>query len=264
MFSLVLGAGACGGASGGDDVTLERSETTTTTTTAVAQQRTAPPTSTPPGGTGAAADEADREPADAVRAWAAAVAGHDAESAWALMHEASRSHFAGLEGFADADAGSAEGYGMWATAPDAEYTAVPLPQVGEAVTIVVVDGTVPMEGAQERMVGAVPVRTDADGNHQVDPFQDLVGEAGIEHQPAPGTVITPDHTFEVYLAGGRNVTLILDDAVLTTSAESSDGDRQHVTGSPAEHLTTGEHTLTVVVERDGAVQARSMLYTVQS
>lgn len=66
----------------------------------------------------------------------------------------------------------------------------------------------------------------------------------------------------MFLAVGRNVSLIVDDEVMLSASVGADGDRQRVTGSPNLGLVPGTHSFTVVVERDGAVEARSILYTV--
>ena len=261
LLGLTLGAVACG-AEGGEASSGDAPTSTTTTTTAVVTEPdTLPPSSAPaPRATGGEVE--GHTPADVVREWVEAVARRDTDTAWALTHTASRDLLGSPEAFETADVGIAEGYGAWASASDVAYFVVPLPAAGPAVSIVVLHGLVPMEGGSAPLADAVPVRTDADGNHQVDPFQDLLGEAGLEYQPDPGSDVPADHTFEVYLAGGRNVSLIVDDQVLRAATESSDGDRQHVTAAPAAALEPGTHRFTVVVERDGAVQARSTLYTV--
>lgn len=105
------------------------------------------------------------------------------------------------------------------------------------------------------------MRMDVDGYSQVDPFQDLLAGRDIQYGPDPGT-IGRSHTFEVYAVAGRNITLLVDDEVLVTTVEGADGDQQRVTGTPLDALAPGTHAFTVVVELDGAVQARSVLYTV--
>jgi hypothetical protein len=275
-LTVALGAGACGAESDDTSSAPAAGGGSTTTAPAAADPDAAPPATVAPD-PGPAAPVADPsppvtivppaappsghlDPAGTVRAWVEAVAAGDTETAVALTHVASR-------GLADqvidvVDAGRAEGYSAWAGSADAEYLVAPLPAAGPGVSIVVITGTVAMEGGTAQITDAIPVRTDLDGFHQVDPFQDLFGDIGIEYEVDPSTPVPPGHDFEVHLGAGRNVSLLLDDSILLTTAEGADGDRQRVTGSADLGPDVGTHSFTVVVERDGAVQARSVLYTV--
>jgi hypothetical protein len=275
LLTLLVGTTACSN-EGGEPAAGPGAGPATTTTIPVVTEGdatppppdpappvTAAPVTTPPASVAPSDDQpVPGDPADAVRAWIEAVAAGDTEAARSLTHVASRDRLGGEASFDAVDAARAEGYGAWAGSTDAEYSVVALPAAGPGVSIVVLEGTVAMEGGSARIVDAVPVRTDADGNHQVDPFQQLLGEVGIEYQAEPGSVLAPGHTFEVQLVAGRNVSLIVDDEVMLTTSVGADGDRQRITGSPNLGLVPGTHSFTVVVERDGAVEARSVLYTV--
>jgi len=278
-LTFALGAGACGAESDDTSSAPAAGGGSTTTAPAAADPDAASPATTAPGPDPAvpvavpvaedpspvttvppAPPTGNLDRAETVRAWVEAVAAGDTETAVALTHVASR-------GLADqvidvVDAGRAEGYSAWAGSPDAEYLVAALPTAGPGVSIVVITGTVAMEGGTAQITDAIPVRTDADGIHQVDPFQDLSGDIGIEYEVDPSTPVPPGHDFEVHVAAGRNVSLLLDDSILLTTAEGADGDRQRVTGSADLGPDVGTHAVTVVVERDGAVAARSVLYTV--
>lgn len=260
---VLLGATLCS-ACGAEE---PRTGLTAATTTVAPRTTDAAPTTAPassqreqPGEAGAG-EEDSATPAGTVRAWVEALAQRDADRAWALTHVASRDAFGGRKAFDGAAADLDARYGGWAEATGVRYEATPLPAAGPAVTIVVLqrDGT--DAGPTPRAL-AVPVRQDADGMHQVDPFQDLLPEGHLEHHPQPGSAVPARQAFEVYLVGGREVSLIVDDEVLRVTTESADGDRQHVEGRPAQPLAAGWHTLTVVVERDGALQARAVRYRV--
>lgn len=250
---LLLCAAAVSPACGGDSP-HDGSAVATTTAPQTASQGE-------PGETGAGEDDTATA-AGTVRAWAGALAERDTERAWTLTHTASRDAFGGRRAFDVAAADLAERYGAWAEATDLRYEATPMPAAGSAVTIVVLTGTVAGRSGTAPAVLAVPVRQDAAGTHQVDPFQDLLPEGHLEHHPEPGSTISPRQEFEVYLVGGRTVSLIADDEVLRVTSESADGDRQRVRGRPTDELDAGSQALTVVVARDGAVQARAVRYRV--
>lgn len=275
-LTFALGAGACGAESDDTSSAPAAGGGSTTTAPAASGPGAASPATTAPGPDPAVPVAEDPAPvttvppaapptgnldrAETVRAWVEAVAAGDTDTAVALTHVASR-------GLADevidvVDAGRAEGYSAWAGSPDAEYLVAALPTAGPGVSIVVITGTVAMEGGTAQITDAIPVRTDADGIHQVDPFQDLFGDIGVEYEVDPSTPVPPGHDFAVHVAAGRNVSLLLDDSILLTTAEGADGDRQRVTGSADLGADVGAHSFTVVVERDGAVAARSVLYTV--
>jgi hypothetical protein len=200
--------------------------------------------------------------AGTVAAWVAALAAGDTDRAWELTHVASRDAFGGRDAFEASASELAESYGAWAEAADIAYEVTPVPAAGPGVDIVALRGTIGRDGAATVRVEAIPVRQDADKAHQVDPFQDLLGEAGLEHQPPDGASISSTHEFAVVLVAMRNVSFIADDEVLNVESEGADGDRQRVTGRPRQPLGAGVHAFTVVIERDGAVQTQAALYEV--
>lgn len=204
LLTLLVGAAACSN-EGGELAAAPGAGPATTTTSSVVTEGdatppppdpappvTAGPVTTPPAPDAPADDQpASGDPADAVRAWVEAVAAGDADAARSLTHVASHDRLGDEASFDAVDAARAEAYGAWAGSTDATYSVVALPAAGPGVSIVVLEGTVAMEGGSARIVDAVPVRTDADGNHQVDPFQQLFGEVGIEYAAEPGTVLAP-------------------------------------------------------------------------
>ncbi len=201
-------------------------------------------------------------PAETVELWVKAIRQGDTDAAWALTHSASREAIGGRAAFDDDAPALAEGYGAWADSSDVRYTTVSASVASDQHTIVLLRGTIAEEGPPEQRADAVPVRSEG-GRHLVDPFHDLtVPEAGFEIHPAPNSAITSGTTFEVYLAGGREVALLVGDRQIPTESESTDGDQQRVAGTPGT-LSQGSLTLTIVVVREGLIQARSVTYTVR-
>lgn len=241
------------GAPGTTTTTTLSSTTTTTTTTGddpgSGVDDTAPPVTV---------ETAD----DTVRAWVDALAEGDLEVAWDLTAERSRVAIGGFEAFTDLRSALAEGFGAWSGADDATFSVVPLETGGdEALSVVILRGTIAREGPPTPAAAGVPVRTTGGGS-LVEPFLDL---GAVEHQPPPGTAIPADPTLEAFVPALRNVRFVVDDRGAEDPAtEGVDGDQQRASLEPGVPLEPGPHSLTVVLTTpEGEVATSTALYFVE-
>jgi hypothetical protein len=236
---------------------------TTTTTTTTPSSTTTTTADGPNQGIDDTAPPVTVETADdTVRAWVAALAEGDLEEAWGLTAEPSRVAIGGFEAFTDMRSALAEGFGAWAGTDNATFSIVPLETGGdEALSVVILRGTILQEGPAAPAADAVPVRTTAEGS-LVEPFLDL-GE--VEHQPPPGTAIPADPTLVAFVPALRDVRFVFDDRGAETPAtEGADGDQQRASLELGVLLEPGPHSLTVVLTTpEGEVATSTALYSVE-
>jgi hypothetical protein len=249
---IILSAALLVFAACGDDDTTAAGDTTTTTSAESGSGSES-------GGSSdsAAVDVAD--PAAAAEAWVAAVAEGDMDAAWALLAEPSREALGSVDELEDRASELEEGWGAWASADDATYTATPYGDEAAGTSVVVVSGSVSQEGESGPAAAAMPVHT-ADGASRVSPFE---GEEAIEFTPEAGTELAPRGQVEIVAPAGADITFVVDDRGTTRAAvqRSSEGQTGLIRVSPA--LEPGDHTVTAIIDVDGALQTASAVYTVE-
>lgn len=199
---------------------------------------------------------------DTVRAWVAALAEGDLETAWDLVAERSRAAIGGYDAFSDLRSALAEGFGAWAGADDGAFSVVPLESGGdEALSVVILQATIAQEGPPAPAADAVPVRTTSEGG-RVEPFLDL---GPLEHQPPSGTAISADATLVALVPLLSDVLFVIDDRDAETPAtEYAPGDRQRASLDLDGGLEPGPHSLTVVLTNpQGDIATSTALYPVE-
>lgn len=256
-FSALLTLGALTLAACGDDADEAATETTTTT---------APSTTT----TGQE-DQGIDDPApditveaadDTVRAWVAALAEGDLEEAWDLTAERSRAAIGGFEAFTDLRSALAEGFGAWASAEDGAFSVVPVETDGDdALSVVILRGTIPQEGPPAPAADAVPVRTTSEGS-LVEPFLDL---GAVEHQPPPGSPISPTAALVAIVPTLADVQFVVDDREAEVpETEDAPSDLRRASLELDVPLEPGPHSLTVVLTTpQGEIATSTALYPVE-
>ena len=249
---IILSAALLVFAACGDDDTTAAGDSTTTTAEGSGSES---------GGSGSSegADVSVADPADAAKAFVEALAEGDVETAWALLAEPSRAALGSIDDLRDQASELEEGWGAWASADDAAYSAVPYGDEADGVSVVVVTGTVSQEGEEAASATALPVRT-VDGASLVSPFED---DSTIEFTPAPGTELEPRGQVEVTAPAGADITFVVDDRGTTSAAiqRSSKGQIGMLRVSPP--LEPGDHAVTAVIDVDGALQVATATYTVE-
>ena len=124
----------------------------------------------------------------------------------------------------------------------------------EALSVVILRGTIPQEGPPAPAADAVPVRTTADGS-LVEPFLDL---GQVEHQPPPGTAIPADPTLEAFVHVLPEVRFVVDDQGAETPAtEGADGDQRRASLNVGVPLEPGPHSLRGRKETTWAFRVRN-------
>ncbi|CAN5214680.1 hypothetical protein BH24ACT1_BH24ACT1_09570 [soil metagenome] len=199
---------------------------------------------------------------DTVRAWITALAEGDLEAAWGLTAERSRAAIGGFEEFSDMRSALAEGFGAWAGTEEATFSVVHLERGDdEALSVVILRGTIAQEGPPAPAADSVPVRTTAEGN-LVEPFLDL---GPVDHQPPPGTVVPGDRTLVAVVPWLADAHFIVDDRRAETPAfEDAPDGRQQASLKPYVPLEPGPHSLTVVLTTaQGEVATSTALYPVE-
>lgn len=199
---------------------------------------------------------------DTVRAWVAALAEGDLEAAWDLVAERSRAAIGGYEGFSDLQSALAEGFGAWAGADDDAFSVVTLETGGDdALAVVILQGTIALEGPPAPAADAVAVRTTSEGS-RVEPFLDL---GPVEHRPPPGAAIPADATLEALVPMLNDVHFVVDDRpVEIPLTEDAPGDRQLASLELDGSLEPGPHSLTVVLTNpQGEIASSTALYPVE-
>ncbi|MDQ3304859.1 MAG: hypothetical protein M3535_02565 [Actinomycetota bacterium] len=131
----------------------------------------------------------------------------------------------------------------------------------EALSVVILGGTVSQEGPPAPAADAVPLRTTSEGS-LVEPFLDL---GAVEHQPSAGTAIPADPTFVAFVPVLRDVRFVVDDrGAETPTTEGADGEQQRASLEPEVPLEPGPHSLTVVpTTPEGEVSTSTALYSVE-
>lgn len=242
----------------GDDT----ADTTTPETTATSVPSSPSTTEAPGQGgdgspSGLSVDAAD----DTVRTWVEALAEGESEAAWDLVAERSREAIGGFDAFTDLRSALAEGFGAWAGAGEDAFSVVPLDTgEDEALSLVVLQGTIPQEGPPAPAADAVPVRTTAEGS-LVEPFLDL---GAVEHQPPPGTAVPAEPTLTALVPAGVEVRFLVDDRGAQAPSTEAAAGGQRASLEVEDPLEPGPHSLTVVLTTPGGeISTSTALYQVE-
>lgn len=256
ITAAALALAACGDDAG--DVTTD-----TTTSEPTATSAPSPTTEAPGrGGDGSPSGLSVEAADDTVRAWVEALATGELEAAWDLVAERSREAIGGFQAFTDLRSALAEGFGAWAGAGEDAFAVVPLDAgEGEALSLVVLRGTIPQEGPPAPAADAVPVRTTSQGS-LVEPFLDL---GAVEHEPPPGTAIPAEPNLAALVPAEPEVRFVVDDrGAQSPTNEAAEGGRQRASLEVHVPLEPGPHSLTVVLTTPGGdISTSTALYQVE-
>jgi hypothetical protein len=242
-LAVVALAGAC---AGDDDDAASRTTTTTSTT----RPSISTTSTTEPKGPRV------QDAVATAKAWLAAVASGDDDTAVSLLSTRSRDAIGGLDGYRARKIELAEGWGAWGRATDAELSAHTLPYPPD-VEIVILHGSVSQEGPPRESWNALPVVATDDGD-RVEAFLDF---GPMTSEPAEGGTLEEGDVLKVTTASARDVYFIIDDGDAVTPVLEDVSDRG-ATWDYAPTLDAGLHAVTAVVTGNGT-QARRFEFNVR-